>query len=86
MKGAKFGTKAGRGERGESSVHIPIANRLPVGQELRFMDQWQRWVHVRKVQIDEMFLDMHRGHCDVMFLLQQMRYIVFGMGPFTSSW
>ena len=78
--------KGGEGERGESSVHIPIANRLPVGQELRFMDQWQRWVHVRKVQIDEMFLDMHRGHCDVMFLLQQVCNIVYGAGPFTNSW
>ena len=77
--------KGGEGERGESSVHIPIANRLPVGQELRFMDQWQRWVHVRKVQIDETFLDMHRGHCDVMFLLQQMRDVVLGAGPFVSS-
>ena len=84
----KIQNNGGQGERkgSESNVHIPIAYRLPICQELRLMDHWQRGMHVRKVQIDELFLNMHRGHCDVMFLLQQMSDIVFGMGPFTSSW
>ena len=77
----------GGGRKGRRiSVHIPIAYCVPICQKLRLMDHWQRGMHVRKVQIYEALLYMHRGHCDVMFLLQQMRYIVFGMGPFTSSW
>ena len=83
-KGAK--NMQQRGKKGkESNVHIPIADRLPIGQELRLVDHWQRWVHIRKVQIDKAFLNMHRRHCDVMFLLQQMRNIVFGAGPFVRS-
>jgi len=42
-------------------------------------------MHVRKVQIDEAFLNMHGRHCDVMFLLQQMRDVVLGAGPPVSS-
>jgi len=48
------------------------------------MDHWQGGMHIRKIQIDEEFLNMHRGHWDVMFLLQQMRNIVFCTGPFTN--
>jgi len=42
-------------------------------------------MHIRKVQIDEAFLNMHGRHFDVMFLLQQVRDVVFGAGPLLGS-
>ena len=42
MKGAEnMGQWRGEGGMGkESNIHIPIAYRLPICQELRFMDYW----------------------------------------------
>ena len=83
-KGRKRGGQGGE-KRREIDIHIPITDRLPIRQELRFMDHWQGWMHVRKVQIDKAFLNMHRRHCDVMFLLQQMCDVVSGARPLTNS-